>query len=362
MFLIFAWVGAFLIPLRYGYLGNQIAPETPYLAWVWANFDGRHLIEIATYGYENFNFAYFPLFPSLISIFGYAIKVPHIYLGILISLLSLFGAMVYLYKVAKLDFKEKVAKASLLFLSIFPLSFFYQAAYTDSLFLFLSTASFYYARKNKWLLSGLFGGFATATRMAGIALVVGLFVEWLIQNKDSFQAWKRKPLLALQTGFVGIILSSFGLLTYLIYLQVFHGDFLLFQKSFSAWQQSSITFPPQVVFRYLKIFASVNPTQFVFWVAALEFICTISYFALTWYVARKIKLSYGIFMFLLFLLPTFSGTFAGMPRYVLHTFPAFLGLAVLLQSNKLIKMITLCAFILLGLVFTALYTRGYFVA
>lgn len=355
MFLAFAWLGTFLIPLTIGYLGNQVAPNSPYLVWIWANLDGRHLIDIATKGYENFNFAYFPLYPSLISLLGYLIKIPHVYLGIFISLASLFGGMIYIHKIVLLDFNEKTAKLSVLLLSIFPLAFFYQAVYTDSLFLFLSTASFYYARKKSWLLSGVFGFLTCLTRLAGIALVVGLFIEWIIQNKPSIKKWKSQVI-----PLTGLLLASLGFFSYLAYLEVSHGSFLLFQKSFSAWQQSSIVFPPQVIFRYLKIFLSVNPKEFIYWIAALEFVCTFAYFALSYYVARKIRLSYGVFMFLLYLLVTFTGTFAGMPRYALHTFPIFIALAVLTKNNKPLFYALCSLFFFLGAIFTTLFTRGYF--
>ena len=360
MFLAFAWLGAFFVPLITGYLGNQVAPNSPYLIWIFANMDGRHLIDIATKGYENFNFAYFPLYPAIVSLIGNAVRVPHVYIGIAVSVLSLLGAAYYLYKIVKLDFEERTARTTILFLAIFPFSFFYQAVYTDSLFLFLSTASFYYARNKQWLLSGVFGYLTCLTRIAGVALPIALLVEWLIENKVTIKNLQAKVSPFFKTIFLTLLLTSLGFISYLVYLQVFHGNFLLFQKSFSAWQQSSIVFPPQVFFRYLKILVSVDKTQFVYWIAVLELVCTLLYSGLAYYTARKIRLSYGVLMFLIILIPSFTGTFAGMPRYALHMFPIFITIAFLLNKYPRYKKVVVALSLVLGFVFTTLFTRGYF--
>lgn len=361
LFLAFAWLGAFLIPLTIGYLGNQVAPNSPYLVWIFANMDGRHLIDIATKGYENFNFAYFPLYSSIIALTGYTVRVPHVYIGIVVSILSLLGAAYYLYKTVKLDFDEKTARTTILILAIFPFSFFYQAVYTDSLFLFLSTASFYHFRKKDWVLAGVFGYLTTLTRLAGIALPIALLVEWLIVNKVTLKSWQQNIKPFLRSAFITLLLTSAGFVSYLLYLQIFHGNFWLFQKSFSAWQQSSIVFPPQVFFRYLKILVSVDKTQFVYWIAVLELVCTILYLGLAYFAARKIRLSYGVLMFLIILIPSFTGTFAGMPRYSLHMFPIFLTIAFLLNKYPKYKKVVVVLSLVLGFVFATLFTRGYFV-
>ena len=371
IFLLFALLAPSIIPLNEGYLGNQHFPDESYLAWIWANFDGRHFSDIVISGYRHFNFAFFPLYPLMIRILDYHLIVDPPYVGIFISTACLFLAMIMLYKIIKLDYKENIAHLSLLMLAFFPLSFFYHSMYSDSLFLLLSITSFYWARRGNWVLAGIFGGLVTLTRIAGIALLPALLVEWYLQNKGetnkiikNFTKKNILPFLSkfLKTGFVALVLTSFGFLSYLVYLQVVYGDWLLFQKSMVAWRQHEFVFPPQVVFRYLKIFVLVEKDLLVFWVAFLEFISMVVYFALTYFVAKRVRLSYAVLMFFILLLPTFTGTFAGMPRYILHTFPAFIGLALFLRKRTFLKPLVIILFLLLGFVFTALFTRGYFIA
>lgn len=355
VFFFFALLAASFVPLNPGYIGSQSDPSAPYLAWIWANFDGRHFLDIATSGYQRTNFAYFPLYPAIIWLLGRISIIPPLYLGILISSLSFLTSMFVIYKIVRLDYKDNIAPLAILFLSLFPLSFFYHSVYPDSLFLLLSTSSFYFARKKRWLASGIFGGLTVLTRLSGVALIPALALEWYLQNKKSGGRFFKKGLLA-------PLLTLLGLTIYMIYLYFNFGDPLLFQKSMSAWQQQNLVFPPQVVFRYLKIFWSVDKTLLVYWVAVLEFVSLFAYLALSIYVWRKIRASYGLFMVVLLILVAFTGTFAGTPRFILHLFPGFVGVALLVNNNARLRLALTLVFLILGFVLTALFTRGYFVA
>lgn len=339
------------MPLDPGYIGRQVDQSAPYFAWIWANFDGRHFLDIAANGYRGTNFAYFPLYPALIWLLGRISLIPPLYLGILISSFLFLASMFVVYKIVKLDFKENLAVLTLFFLAFLPFAFFYHAVYADSFFLLLSAISFYFARKQNWFTSGIFGGLTILTRIAGLALIPALFLEWYLQNKKL----KARSIIAPSLTFLGLVV-------YMAYLKFNFGDPLLFQKSMSAWQQSSFVFPPQVIWRYFKIFLSVDKSLLVFWVAVLEFVSLFTYLALSIYVWKKVRASYGVFMVVLLSMVAFTGTLAGTPRYLLHLFPAFLGMALLFEKRGLLRKLVYIIFLVLGLAFTALFTRGYFIA
>jgi hypothetical protein len=71
-----------------------------------------------------------------------------------------------------------------LYLAVFPLSFFLQAVYSESLFLLLCLAAFVLAEKNRLAAAGLVTGLAILTRPTGIALVPPLM---LIARRDSWR-------------------------------------------------------------------------------------------------------------------------------------------------------------------------------
>lgn len=362
LFVFFALIAAFILPLNSGYIGKQVAPNAPYLAWIWANFDGRHFIHIATGGYHNFDFAYFPLYPLVIFILTRATSLLPLYLGLLTSIVSFIAAIFFTYRIIRIDYQESTARLAIFFMCIFPVSFFYHSVYTDSLFLLVSTTSFYFARKGRWVWAGIFAGLATADRVPGLTLLPALLLEWYLQNKKSLVSPNKLLQKFLKNGFITMLLGVAGISSYMYYLYKTFHDPLVFQKSMIAWKQSSIVFPPQVIFRYLKIFYYVDYHSLVFWIALLEFAAFFLYLTLTIYVWRKVRSSYGLFMLLLLLMVTFTGTFAGTPRYLLQLFPGFLGLALWTKDKPRLLYVLSTLFLVLGFVLTSLFTRGYFVS
>jgi Gpi18-like mannosyltransferase len=52
-----------------------------------------------------------------------------------------------------MDFDETLVSRAITYLLIFPTTFFFSGVYSESLFLALTVAAFYYARTNRWLLA-----------------------------------------------------------------------------------------------------------------------------------------------------------------------------------------------------------------
>jgi hypothetical protein len=106
----------------------------------------------------------------------------------------------------------------------------------------------------------------------------------------------------------------------------------------------------------------VSPHLLVYWVAVLEFLSFISLAILAIYVLVKIRASYGVFMITALTLSSLSGTFVSTPRYWLHLFPAFLALVAISEKRPFLRKSIFLTFLILGLILTSLFTRGYFVS
>ncbi|NIP31808.1 MAG: hypothetical protein GTO02_20035, partial [Candidatus Dadabacteria bacterium] len=91
--------------------------------------------------------------------------------GLIVSNIAYGFAVFYLYKLVLLDFEWDDALRTVIYFTIFPTAYFLHAAYTESLFLALTIASFYYARNDKWALCGVIGMLAALTRITGILLL-----------------------------------------------------------------------------------------------------------------------------------------------------------------------------------------------
>lgn len=335
--LVAGWAIAFL-PFRPSYPHWDIAlvSQGPEQLWFWGGFDGVHYLNIAEKGYEyGLTQAFFPLYPLLIrwlNVFD-----NRLITGLIITHLSFAGFLYFFVKLGRLDFKAAaVGWTGVLFL-LFPASFFLFGVYTESLFLLLTAACFYLARRRQWLKAAIVAGLASGTRLVGIFLVPALLWEYYRTNK------KARLLPVVNYAFI----AASGLLLYLNYLQRRFGDWLIFihaQPGFGAGRQvNELVLPYQVVVRYIKMFLSVNPANDIYPVLVFEFLAALFFvFLIIYSLVKKMRLSYLIFIIPALLLPILTGTFASMPRYGLVAFPLFYLLGNL--KNKYLKIILAICF------------------
>jgi Gpi18-like mannosyltransferase len=138
-------------------LQNQWFGEPQSILDLFIRWDSNWYLGIASEGYfytpgEQSSIAFFPLYPLLIKLFSLTLLNPKI-VGLLISNIAFLAGAIYLFKLVMLETKDReLASKTVWYLFIFPVSFFFSLVYTEGLFLLLAASSFYYARKQKWLL------------------------------------------------------------------------------------------------------------------------------------------------------------------------------------------------------------------
>jgi hypothetical protein len=328
--------------------GTDVYRQAP-LFWGWANFDGVHYLSIAAHGYYQFEQAFFPLYPLLIKAVSFLSPLTPLLSGLFISHLFLFGSLVILMDLAgsRSDFRWVP-----ILLVTFPAAFFFLSVYTESLFLFLLLLTFWLAKRNQYPAAALTAGAASLTRIVGVFLLPALL--WHLWRESDIKARPRQYLLV-------TVLAPLGLLVYMVCLWRLLGDPLYFfhvQPRFGAARSGSeIIFLPQVVWRYLKILATVSPSAFAFWRALLEMTSTGFVLWLIYFVRRRLPVSWLIFMVGVVVLPSLTGTFSSMPRYVL---PA-VALAALAPLPKWLRWGWVIVFVPIQALVTAFFIRGYFV-
>ena len=325
--LLIAYLAILFVPrLSDNFLGGMISDynSNPFL-WSWANFDGAHYLSIAVNGYKDLQQAFFPLYPLLIRFFGGSIVS-----ALLISNLSLLISLVGLYKLIELDYDQKVARLSIILLLMFPSSFFFGAVYTESLFLALVVWGFYFFRKRKFLLGVVLGSLSSLTRIIGI-IPIGVF------------------------GYMGYSKYKWG-----DALALFHN-----QINFGEQRSDHLIMLPQVFYRYfVKILPSLSWNYFpIVFTTLLEIVVAIAFLLVIIYSFKKIRLEYWLFLTIGYLIPTLTGSFSSMLRYVIVLFPAFIYLATNIVKFKKQAQIFIFTTMLILLVITeALFMRGYFVS
>jgi len=334
--------------------GANLSPA--YLANIWANFAGKDFLDLARFGYglplSPSTYVFFPLFPIVIRFLTTVIP-DYLASGLILVHVSLACALYYLYQLVRLDFKETIAKNTLLLLMLFPTAFFFGAVYTESFFLLLIVLSFYLARKGNFFLACLFGLFASATRLAGIFLWPALVIEM-------WQNARRSPSL------VWLLLPPLGFLSYMKHLNLRAGDPFIFLKTTPEYGPNivinKLILLHQVFFRYAKMLLGSELISPLYFTVLFEFVVGILFLILTVLAFRKLRRSYAIYALLSYLVPTFTGTFASLPRYVLTIFPGFILLSLWFSKQKpMVKNLYLIVNVIIAVFLIAFFTRGYFV-
>jgi len=339
-------VAPFLIPLHDGYNG-----PIP-----WANHDGIHYLSIAQLGYRQFSEAFFPLYPLLIFLMS---KFSPLSPWINASVFSYFSFCLGIFLLYNTLYAENKHRAwwSVLLLVAFPTSFFFCAVYTEGLFFLLSIIVYVCIKKKQWFWVGIFGALASATRLFGVLLFIYAGLEYFRSGNKHRRF----------TDILSVCIIPFGLLSYMAYLYMRSGDAILFfhiQPAFGANRSgSSLILLPQVIWRYFKIIftAFLKPTPASYFISVLEFVAVFFGYAVLWLGwKKKERLSLVIYGVFALTLPTLTGTFSSMPRYLLSIFPLFLILGKL--DNTVIRYSILMISIFLQFILSVMFLRGWFVA
>ena len=336
----------------------------------WAHWDGVWFIRIAADSYRAHaeSQAFFPLYPLLVR--GAAVATGHDYVvaGLVVSLACYAGAMVVLFKLAQALLGPRVALWSVVFISVFPTALFFQAVYSESLFLLLALLSFWWARRSRWALAGLAGLLAALTRSSGVLLLLPLAVIWWEQWRGSAVKLPGGPAAGPAVGpaatgrrppaasFAWLLLVPAGLALYMAYLWWAFGDPLLFGSVQAYWGRE-LTLPTSAIWR-----GAVAAVSGVRWLAdhgvgpilglrlpsggedsnlianLLEF-CSFAA-ALATLVAcwRKLPAAYTLYALAALLFPLLYSTTARplytLPRFIVVVFPLFIGAAAVLAPYR----------------------------
>jgi hypothetical protein len=197
--------------LGFGSLGNVLAG--PAVRW-----DALWYLKIAAHGYSSAGSTiFFPVYPLLIRLVG-TVTGSAVVAGGLISAVSFAVALVLLYRLTVLELGARAARATVILLALAPLSFFFTALYTESLFLALGVGAAYAARRERWALAGVLGGLAAATRVTGVLLLVlALLPSRTSARGGAWREPRRAWLLLVPAGlgaYLGFLkLSGYGILS-----------------------------------------------------------------------------------------------------------------------------------------------------
>ncbi|BAI60722.1 conserved hypothetical protein [Methanocella paludicola SANAE] len=318
---------------------------------IWKVWDSVNYIDIAQYGYfipvdrtKMANYAFFPLYPLLMRILDTVLNDPALS-GFIISSVCLLIACFYLYRIVGLDSDERTAMRSIKYLFLFPTAFVLSGILTESLFLALSLACLYYAKKGNWIFTGALGFFTALTRPYGVIIILPVLYEYLRSKEFKLQNIRADALY--------MLLIPAGISAYALYCYYLMGDPLAFVHVQSAWGGHLVN--PIMELGYRLITPASTEVLFgaCFTLIAL-IVMLLSY--------KKVGFSLWLYGLLLILIPLSTPSSAwSMARYVVLAFPLFIVFAKLGENRDFDDTATIAMALLQGLLMALWATWGYYV-
>jgi hypothetical protein len=357
-----------------GYYMPDLDGWQHYFIQPWRNWDGHWFALIAQEGYfEKPTTAFFPLYPLLLRAGSWLLDGQIELAGVLISNVTLLGALYLLYQLIQLDFPRAVARRTILYLALFPTAYYLGAVYSESLFLLLSVGSLYAARRDRWWIAGALGFFAALTRSHGILLLIPLAIMFIRQEGWHPRRWRANP--------ISIALVPAGLLTYMVYLRRLWNDPLIMLTAQKGWDRYSAN-PIETI---QAGWAAINGCAVKDWNAGvnfcwadqalqhpglatlrdmhwrwalsesnlIEFVATVFLIGVALVALRSLPLQYSAYLAAGIALPLWSPSavhpLMSMHRFALVLFPLFIVLALLGRRRVVHGGIVLVSALLLAL-------------
>ncbi|MFH1426029.1 MAG: hypothetical protein ABIG66_01195 [Candidatus Kerfeldbacteria bacterium] len=329
--------------------------STPTLATAFSTWDAQHYIYLAQEWYSagHISNAFYPLYPLLIRLLNVLTFNHTLITGLLLSTVFSFAAVAMLFLLARRAYGDRVAMLAGLLFMAFPTAFYLHLVYTESLFILLVLASFYFlGHKDAWK-SYLAMFLLPLTRPQGVFTAVPLLYRSLVR-------WKRGKLMRsamIITAFAG------GVAAYLCIMHFSTGSaFSGFMAQGFFYTNYSIENLLHPVDWITRNFIHLEPSFHALNTSIIDRVFFIGFLAGLPLVYKYTKRSLFIFTLLLGLVTALSGDLSSFPRYMLLLFPLFIALARWLKNREFAFRFIQWSFIMLQMIGVVAYSMSLWVA
>lgn len=342
-----------------------------------ARWDSVWYLHIAASGYFSRSAtAFFPLYPLMIHL-GTVLFGSGILAGTLISLVSMTVGLYLLHRLVGLDLSDAQARATVLLVAFFPVSFFLSAVYTEALFLMLSVGAIYAARLDRWAWAGVLGALAAATHSNGVLVALPLAVIYLYgprsrgRVREQTRWWQPRYALARSVLWLGIV--PIGLLAYMGYLVLTHHSPMApftaeagwgrqFAGPFGAVPKAVAALPAEVRFLLSGAASVLGPGHAVSWTTTRNLLDMgfLAFAAVGLALSRR-RVPFAYFVYAVALLaeslsyPSVTEPLLSFSRFVIPMFPVFMGWGAWIGERPVVRRDVLIVSGALLVLFSALW-------
>jgi hypothetical protein len=335
-------------------------PDTPWLDG-WARWDSIHYVLISTEGYgaagapnELQGVGFFPGFPLAMRAVSWLLgdtsdPQKAAIGGIVVANVCFLLAALLLAAITRGYHGNDIARTSVVLFSFSPVSFFFSAAYTESLFVMAVVGTFFLAERGRWIGSSLMMALASATRLFGLVLVPAVL----------FIAWKKKE--PIRTYLPIVLISPLGTVGYFGWLWYEYGEPLAYfhaQANWGDWHVRVGSYASRLLNSPWTMVVDPMRTVIVLYVAiAVAFALTLPF---AWKASSRAIAGFSTFMVLFHMVYTWNS----LGRYMLPAIGCFIGLAWALHQPKCpswVRETLIPVSAILMTTFSVLYAHGYWI-
>jgi hypothetical protein len=301
----------------------------------WQRWDTNWYIQIAQAGYDigNGNTNYPPLYPMLVGFLGRALGGQFMLAALVVSNLAYLIALYYIYKLTERLFDDESAKRTLVWIAVFPSAFFLASGYTESSYLALATAGFYYAENKRWGLACVLATLASVTRLQGLILVLPLAYLYMEQRDWNWRKIGREIIYLMLTP--SLLVVYFGYIYFVLDDNNFSNHLEVIWHVRFAW-------PWEAFFGgLLGLLDPAHASNLIYNVLDLITLVLFICLAIVWW-QRKLPRAYLVYWvssMLVYLTRAGTGDFVwmSMTRYLVVLFPCFM-LMSQIAPRRLVKL------------------------
>ena len=303
---------------------------SPFYRW-----DSSWYTQIAQKGYrsfsvtENSSIAYWPLYPATIWLGHQTGLATFQHTQTFLSVVYALAALLMLYKLARIDYGERKSIIVTAVVMLFPAAYFFVSGYPESLFLLLVILSFYFARKENWMLAGLAAALLALTKPYGVLIAPALFFEYWIANS------KQTKIFLQEYSWVWLILPILSVLGFMLFNFIKFGNALAFLATEQSWGRS-LNNP--LASLYLEAKDYLSPPAHLLTGSGFPYVIYVaSFFLFLWALKiswTRVRRSYLFFTILVMLVALLTGTLTSWDRYMMTSLGSLVGIGVYLSEKK----------------------------
>ena len=330
------------------------------LKTLWLRSDAPSYLGIAenwyvTEGDARFHLVFFPLYPMYIKAAWYVVR-DYFAAAMLVSNIFTAASAVVCYELTALELPFGEAKRSVRYMLFLPAAFFLAAPMTESLFLFLSLVTLYFARRKRFLGACAFAALAGLSRLPGILLAVPVAVEMaadLCERRRKGDDFKK----ALLCDIGCILILPLGFAAYLLINAAVTGDafrFLTYQRE--HWDQSMDYFFSATAYQTENILSADTRMRWGLYIPNVA-ACFGALLLMLWG-AKDMRPSYVAYFLVYFAVTTGATWLLSAPRYLTVCYPLILACTMRARDPQNDILLT-ALFVPLLLGYMTLYVMGY---